>query len=362
MPLQLKYSVILLTSIAPIIIYYAGWYSLPLAIFVFFQNSLLKGTRFGGYDTTNVPAELEPQVAQQKFYRYLTMTHVILHGFALALAGWIIAQGVAWYWTLFFIATLGGAGGVAIITAHELVHRPEKLENFLGGLMLSYLGYASFKVEHVRGHHVNVSTPEDASSARLGQSIYNFIPRAIVRNTYNGFRLEAKRLKQKNLPVISWHNELIRWSLLTFSFALAAYVVGGFLTLSFFVLQGLIAIISLEMVNYIEHYGLERRKLPNGRYERVSPLHSWNASGRLQNAQMLNLMRHSDHHANPMRRYQILRHFDEAPQMPRGYQYMLNLSLFPKKWFELMDPLAKAHMAKLRAMSVDNGDKGVDLA
>ncbi len=285
-----------------------------------------------------------------------------LQGICIAWICWIIGQGVAWYWILFFTAAIGGAGGAAIITAHELVHRPEKYENFLGGLMLSFVCYATFKVEHVRGHHVNVSTPEDASSARLGQSLYRFLPRALIMNPYNGFRLEAKRLKQKGYKVISVHNELIWWSLLSLSFAIAAYVVGGIYALAFYLAQALIAIVSLEMVNYIEHYGLERRKLPNGRYERVSPLHSWNASGRLQNAQMLNLMRHSDHHANPLRRYQILRHFDEAPQMPRGYQYMLNLCLFPKRWFALMDPLAIAHMEKLKAMSVDGNDKGVELA
>lgn len=362
MPLQFKYAHILLAPITPIVVYYLGWYSLPFVIYALFQNSLFKGTRWGGYDTTNVPEVNEKKVIDQKFYRYLTYAHVYLQGIVIAWACWIIGQGVEWYWLLFFIVSIGGAGGAAIITAHELVHRPEKFENFLGGLMLSFVCYATFKVEHVRGHHVNVSTPDDASSSKLGQSLYKFIPNAMVMNTYNGFRLEAKRLKQHDKKVLSTDNELIKWTLLSFSYALAAYFVGGAAALSFFIIQALIAIISLEMVNYIEHYGLERRQLANGRFERVSPLHSWNASGRLQNAQMLNLMRHSDHHANPLRRYQVLRHFDEAPQMPRGYQYMLNLALFPKRWFALMDPLAIAHMEKLRQMNVEGNDKGVDLA
>lgn len=361
-PLQFKYAHILLAPMTPLIIYYLEWYSLPIAIYAFFMNSLLKGTRFGGYDTSNVPETFEKSVAQQKFYRYLTYAHVYVQGIAIAWICWLIGQGLAWYWWLFFTIAIGAAGGAAIITAHELVHRPEKYENFLGGLMLSFVCYATFKVEHVRGHHVNVSTPEDASSARLGESLYRFLPRALIMNPYNGFRLEAKRLKQRGHKVISLHNELILWTLLSASYAVAAFLMASWAGLAFFLVQALIAIISLEMVNYIEHYGLERRKLPNGRYERVSPLHSWNASGRLQNAQMLNLMRHSDHHANPLRRYQILRHFEEAPQMPRGYQYMLNLCLFPKKWFALMDPLAMEHMAKLRSMNVDTKDKGVELA
>ncbi len=362
MPLQLRYAQILISPVIVPIIYYLDWYSLPFAIYAFFANSILKGTRWGGYDTKNVSQEDEKAVSEQAFYRYITYAHVYLQGLTTLWCCWMIGQGVAWYWLVFFTLSIGFSGGAAIITAHELVHRTNKYESFLGGLMLSFVCYASFKVEHVRGHHVNVSTPEDASSARLGQSVYNFIPQAMVRNTYNGFRLEAKRLKQRNLPVWSHHNELILWSLLSLSFALGAYLLGGVAALSFFIIQALIAIVSLETVNYIEHYGLERRKLANGRYERVSPLHSWNASGRLQNAQMLNLMRHSDHHANPTRRYQILRHFDEAPQMPRGYQYMLNLAFVPKKWFALMDPLAEAHMEKLRKMNLDSKDKGVELA
>lgn len=350
-PLQLRYLQILIGSAFPVIVYYLGWYSLPLVVFLVFQNSILKRTRFGGYDTHNIPETQEKEVTNNKFYRYVTYLHVYLHAAVIAWAFWLIGQDLAWYWILFLVISIGGSGGGAIITAHELVHRTEKYESFLGGLMLSLVSYATFKVEHVRGHHVMVSTPEDASSAKLGQSLYHFLPRALVRNTINGFRLEAKRLRKKNISPWSVQNELIWWSLASLSYAIGAYLVGGAYALAFFIVQSLIAFISLEMVNYIEHYGLERRKLANGRYERVSPLHSWNASGRMQNAQMLNLMRHSDHHANPLRRYQVLRHFEESPQMPRGYQYMLNLCLFPKKWFALMDPLAIAHMDKLRQMN-----------
>jgi len=240
MPLQFKYAHILLAPLTPIVVYYLEWYSLPFVIYALFQNSLLKGTRWGGYDTENVPEEKEKDVINQKFYRYITYTHVYLQGLTIAWACWIIGQGVAWYWTLLFTITIGGAGGAAIITAHELVHRPEKFENFLGGLMLSFVCYATFKVEHVRGHHVNVSTPEDASSSKLGQSLYSFIPNAIVMNTYNGFRLEAKRLKQGGKKVISIDNELIRWTLLSTSFAITAFWVGGITALSFFIIQALI--------------------------------------------------------------------------------------------------------------------------
>ena len=173
--------------------------------------------------------------------------------------------------------------------------------------------------------------PGDASSSKLNQSLYAFLPQAIVRNLYNGYRLENERLKKLNLPWYSWKNELLRYALLTFSFFILACLVSGPIGGIFFVYQAVIAVVLLEIINYIEHYGLERSKLENGRYERVTPLHSWNVRAR---ATMLNLMRHSDHHANPSRRYQVLRHFEEAPQLPGDYGDMIILALQPKKWFK----------------------------
>jgi len=352
---------ILIAPFFPLSVYYLGWWGLPLFFLFFFQETLLKNW-FGGLDKNNVPEEYESTVAHQKFYRYITFAHVFFVAASLVAVLWVIAHGVEWYWLLFFGVTYGMSGGAAIITAHELIQRREKLESFLGGLMLSFVCYASFKIEHVRGHHVNVSTPIDASSARMGETIYQFVPRAIVRNVYHGFRLEAKRLRNQNKSVISIHNELIWWSLLSLSYALLFYAFGGFGGLGFFLLQSFWAIQALEKINYIEHYGLERQKLPNGRYERVSPLHSWNFSGKFQNAQMLNLMRHSDHHAYPLRRYQLLRHHDESPQLPAGYHQMLFLVHFPKRWFKVMNPRAKAHMERLKNKTENDFDDGAELA
>jgi alkane 1-monooxygenase len=335
------------------ILYIFEWWGLAALALMFVGFKILQITDTD-YHSSNVPEDEEESWLNDSFYKYNTYFHVVLQGLSIAWGCWIVGNGAAWYWLIPIFFFIGNSGGIAIITAHELIHRIDKFENFMGALMLSYFGYASFKVEHVRGHHVHVSTPGDASSSKLNQSVYEFVPQAIVRNLYNGFRLENERLKKLNLPWYSWENELLRYGLLSFSFFVLACAVSGVIGGVFFLFQALFAVVLLEIINYIEHYGLERTKLENGRYERVTPLHSWNVRAR---ATMLNLMRHSDHHAFPSRRYQILRHYDEAPQLPGNYGQMILLTLQPNKWFKKINPLAIAHMEKVRAMAIQNGER-----
>jgi alkane 1-monooxygenase len=161
---------------------------------------------------------------------------------------------------------------------------------------------------------VHVSTPRDASSARYGQSVYHFLPRAIWHNSLNAWRLEAARLRRHHLPF--WRNEVLRWNLLSLLWVACAYIFFGGAGVVFFIGQSIVAFSELEVINYVEHYGLERCQI-DGRYERVKPVHSWNSSYRLMNWFLLNLARHSDHHANAARRYQELRHMEEAPPIAR---------------------------------------------
>lgn len=240
-------------------------------------------------------------------------------------AGWLLSQGVV-------------GGVLAINTAHELIHKDTRLERAAGGVLLASVGYHGFKIEHVRGHHVHVSTPQDASSARLGQSLWHFLPRALVRNTANAWRLEASRLRRAGRRVLSPRNEMLRWSALWLAFAAAAFLAAGPRGLAFFLLQGLFAACSLEVINYIEHYGLERRRLPDGRYERTTHLHSWNSDFLLSNLLLFHLQRHSDHHETPRRRYQALLHHADSPQLPGGYASMFVLALCPPLWFRIIDP------------------------
>ena len=243
--------------------------------------------------------------------------------------GWILSTGV-----------IGGV--LAINPAHELVHKNGRLEPLLGGVLLTSVGYQGFKIEHVRGHHLHVATPGDSSSARLGESVYAFVPRALWRNVRNAWRLEAQRLRGRGQAAWSWRNEMVAWYALWLAFMGFFAGLGGARGLLFFLAQGVVAAATLEVINYIEHYGLERQLLASGRYERVSHLHSWNASQRYTNWLLFNLQRHSDHHAQARRRYQSLLHHPDSPQLPAGYAGMFVLALLPPLWRHVMDPLARA--------------------
>ncbi len=247
-----------------------------------------------------------------------------------------------WIGKLGWILSVGAISGtVAITAAHELIHRSSRLEQWAGGILLSSVCYGGFKIEHIYGHHVHVSTPDDASSARYGQSIYAFVPQAVWHNIKNSWRLEVRRLQRRGLP--AWRNEILLWSGLSIVFAAAIWLTFGAAGALFFVGQSVIAFCELEVINYIEHYGLARRKTEQG-YERVAPIHSWNSNYRLMNWFQLNLARHSDHHAHASRRYQELRHFDEVPQLPGGYSAMILLALFPPLWFRIIHPRIPAKL------------------
>lgn len=246
--------------------------------------------------------------------------------------GWLLSQGFV-------------SGILAINVAHELIHKRERLEQWAGGALLCTVGYFGFKIEHVRGHHVHVSTPEDASSAPLGATVYPFIARALVANPRNAWRLEAQRLRAIGLRSWHWRNELLWWAGVWAALGAAFAATLGPMALAFFVAQGLVAALTLEIINYVEHYGLERRRLANGRYERTTHLHSWNSNYLLSNLMLFQLQRHSDHHENARRRYQALVHHADSPQLPGGYSAMLLLALVPPLWRRIIDPRVAAFRA-----------------
>ena len=298
-----------------------------------------------GKDALNPDEEADtPRMNTELFYKFITL-------------GWVAAFAVLLMWSMFVLASglfnvaggigwifsIGIVGGLGINVAHELIHKDGKLETWAGGFLLSLVSYAGFKVEHLRGHHVHVSTPEDASSSRYNQSLYNFLPQAYARNFINAWKLEAKRLEKKGHSALSWRNELIWWYSIT-ALALAAFTIAfGWLGAVFFLGQSFIALNLLEIVNYLEHYGLHRRKLENGRYERTGPEHSWNSNYFLTNVFLFHLQRHSDHHAWAKRRYQVLRHHEIAPQLPAGYAAMVVLAMIPPLWKKVMNPRVEAY-------------------
>ena len=298
-----------------------------------------------GKDALNPDEEVDvPKMNSEAFYRVITL-------------GWVAGYAVLLVWSMLELASgqfsaiggigwvisIGIVGGLGINVAHELIHKDGKLETRAGGFLLSLVCYAGFKVEHLRGHHVHVSTPGDASSSRYNQSLYNFLPQAYLRNFLNAWKLEAQRLERKGEKAFSWRNELIWWYSISALVFIAFTVAFGWLGAAFFLVQSFVAFTLLEIVNYLEHYGLHRRKLDNGRYERTSPEHSWNSNYFLTNVFLFHLQRHSDHHAYAKRRYQVLRHHDIAPQLPAGYAAMIVLATIPPLWKRIMNPRVEAY-------------------
>ena len=307
-------------------------------VFLFVLLPLLDGLL--GHDPGNVPPEREAAVSRHPWFRALTLLALPVHLGVLAFSlAWCTRAGFGPAGVIGWMLSLGVVGGVlAINVAHELIHKPGRFEPAVGGLLLASVGYHGFKIEHLRGHHVHVSTPLDASSARLGQSLWVFMPHALWSNTRSAWALEAERLHGKGLPWWSPRNDMLRWTAVWLAFAAAAFAWLGGAGLGLFVAQGLVAAGTLEVINYIEHYGLERRQLADGRYERTTHLHSWNSDFALSNLMLFQLQRHSDHHAFPKRRYAVLRHHADSPQLPGGYAAMFVLALFPPLWRRLIDP------------------------
>ncbi|WP_020409442.1 alkane 1-monooxygenase [Hahella ganghwensis] len=298
-----------------------------------------------GKDPINPDEQDEvPTMEEDPFYKRLTLLSVPLY---LILVFWsahiFTAEQFNWVGKLGWMLSIGTVGALAITIAHELIHKDEKLERLFGGVLLSLVSYGGFKVEHLRGHHVNVSTPLDASSARFNQSLYQFLPHAYLHNFLNAWKLEKKRLSKKGKSLLSFQNELIWWYGLSLFWLILCFAFWGVGGAVFFLAQSFVAFTLLEIVNYLEHYGLHRRKLENGRFERVQPEHSWNSNYFLTNLFLFHLQRHSDHHANAKRRYQVLRHYDHAPQLPAGYATMVLLALIPPLWFKVMNPKVEAY-------------------
>lgn len=297
-----------------------------------------------GRDALNPTDDEASNLSQQPFYRLLTLACVPVQLLSLGGALWLLPQLPDWLSQLGWTVSIGiVSSALAINVGHELIHKNERLEQQAGALLLATTCYAGFKVEHLRGHHVHVSTPVDASSARYGQSLFHFLPSAIYRNVRNAFQLEAHRLQQRGQRFWSRHNELLPSYGVSIVLALMAFALSGWQGLGFFLGQSLVAIVLLETVNYIEHYGLHRRREGDGRYERVTHQHSWNANYLLSNLLLFHLQRHSDHHAFPKRRYQVLRHFDDSPQLPGGYMAMIVLAWIPWAWFKVINPRVEAY-------------------
>ena len=310
-----------------------------------------------GEDENNPPEAVVPQLEEDRYYRWLTWATVPLHFVALiGCAWWVGTQSLSWWAVLLLAYVAGTDSGLGINTGHELGHKRTAVEQWLARLVLAVPAYGHFTVEHGRGHHRYVSTPDDHASSRMGESIYRFVWREIPGGIRRAWRLEAERLAQQGRSPWSPHNTMLQSYAVTALLQIGLIVAFGWVMLPFLAVHNLVAWWQLTSANYVEHYGLLRQRGPDGRYEAPQPHHSWNTNHLVTNLATFHLQRHSDHHAYPSRRYQSLRHFEQLPQLPSGYFGMFPLAYVPPLWFRVMDPrlLALPHVqGRLDRVNVD---------
>ncbi|MBA3864872.1 MAG: alkane 1-monooxygenase [Solirubrobacterales bacterium] len=316
------------------------WLLGPLLVFVAFPLLDIAV----GVDPTNPPDSVLKFLEQDRYYRWCTYVFIPVQYAGLVLACWLWSNGELSVLDSIGLAfTVGVVGGIAINTAHELGHKRASSEKWLSRVALAQTGYGHFFIEHNRGHHVRVATLEDPASSRLGESFWAFLPRTVSGSLRSAWGIEATRLDRVGKSPWSWRNDILgAWAMTVVLFAVLAVVFGP-VVLPYLAIQAVIGFSLLEVVNYLEHYGLLRQKREDGRYERCQPEHSWNSNNVASNVLLYHLQRHSDHHANPTRRYQALRHVEEAPQLPTGYAGMIVLAWFPPLWRRVMDPRLVAH-------------------
>ena len=290
-------------------------------------------------------SEFEESLAKKNIaYDLVLYVSVALHLALLSLFLFSLEDGALQiYEVVGRVLSMGLVTTFAINLAHELGHRQTWAEQFLSKLMLLTTLMMHFFIEHNRGHHKNVATFEDPSTARKGETVYTFWFRAILNEYLSAWRLEKKRLEVIKQPNFSLQNEMVQFQIIQVLFVgFIYYLFGGFILLAF-LFNAAIAYVSFETVQYLEHYGLQRKKNEKGRHERVKAHHSWNSNHVFGRLMMFNLSRHSDHHFKAHKKYQVLNHHDDAPQLPTGYPGMMILSLIPPLWFRVMNPKLDAY-------------------
>lgn len=288
---------------------------------------------------TNFTAEEEKNRHLDRFFDYLLYGNIpLLYGLIAYYLHTLQGGGLATYEIVGMTCSVGlmiGTSGINV--AHELGHRTNPREQFLAKVLLLPALYMHFFIEHNRGHHKHVATPADPASARFGESLYAFWLRSVIGSWRHAWKLEADRLDKEKRSFWSWDNAMLRFQCWQILYLLVIGLVFGWVWVPYAVAIAVFGFLMLESVNYIEHYGLTRQKKPNGRYEPVGPQHSWNSDHEVGRIFLYELTRHSDHHFKATRKYQVLRHFDESPQLPYGYPTSILMALVPPLWFYRMN-------------------------
>ena len=297
-----------------------------------------------GIDPNNPPDEVIERLENDRYYRWVTYAFIPLQYAVFVWTCWMLGQPqYDWVDKLGMALSVGMVAGIAINTAHELGHKKESHERWFARICLAQTAYGHFYIEHNRGHHVRVATPEDPASSRMGENIWFFLPRTMGGSLRSAWGLESKRFARLGRSPWSLRNDVLNAWAMTIALWGTMMALFGVELLPYLVVQAFVGIWLLESVNFLEHYGMKRQRNEKGRYERVNPSHSWNSNNIGTNVLLYHLQRHSDHHANPTRRYQALRDFPEAPVLPTGYAGMIVLTWIPAVWRRVMDPRVLAH-------------------
>lgn len=292
-----------------------------------------------GEDRHNPPEEVVRHMAQDNYYRMLLYVGIVLLFASFLVVAWFLGTyRVPWWaYTVLALGT-GFQSSGAILLGHELGHKNNRADRIAAQVANGLVGYGHFCIEHNVGHHVHVATPEDCASARMGESIYKFVRREIPGAFKRGWHHERERMAKQGRRPFTWHNPILLSWALTLAVGAALLAIFGWILLPYLIIHHVYAWYGLTQANYVEHYGLLRQKMPNGRYEACKPRHSWNTNHIFSNLLTFHLQRHSDHHANALRPYQALRDFEDLPRLPSGYPGSFALAAFPSQWFRIMDP------------------------
>ncbi len=339
------FTAFILPSLVVIGYYLDGWWNYLAIGFSFILIPIID-QQFG-IDTSN-PTETEINSKGEEFYyRFVTYIWTYVQIAFIVWGFYVISNGnihTSAEWIGFVLSFSLVTGGIGITVAHELGHKKSSIERLYSKVLLMTVCYMHFYIEHNRGHHVLVATPEDPATARKNESFYSFWLRSVFGGYAHAWKLENESMRRKGYSVFHIKNSMIWFAFLPIIFcsaftALFSYPAGRILweIPIFFFVQSILAFTLLELVNYVEHYGIQRKEITLGRYERVNPIHSWNASFLISNFFLFQLQRHSDHHANAIKRYQVLNHYDESPQLPFGYPTMIIIAVLPPLWFKVMN-------------------------
>ncbi|MDF1698789.1 MAG: alkane 1-monooxygenase [Saprospiraceae bacterium] len=334
---ELKYLIAYTVPVAGFIsVFYDGIFSWTTVIYAFVLIPFIEF--FVNQSDKNISSEEEESFKSTSYFDILLYLNIpiifsLIYCYLVVISSEPYSNTDLWGKTL----SVGIILGSGINIAHELGHKSHWYQIVSSKLLLLPSLYMHFFIEHNRGHHLNIATPKDPASSRKGENVYFFWIRSVVFGYINAWSLEAKRLKKINKSVFSLHNEMIQFQIYQLLYLAIIYTVFGFTTSLFAIAIAVVGFLLLETINYIEHYGLTRKKLPNGRYEAVKVNHSWNSNHEFGRIVLYELTRHSDHHYKANRNYQILRHHDESPQLPYGYPGSMLLSFIPPLWFKIMN-------------------------